>query len=63
MTDWHRENGYIINRAIIAAAEMADYLMGKHVNNPDVDGWFFVQMGAELSGLSYMKVGWELHIQ
>ncbi len=60
MTDWHRENGFIINRAIIAAGEMADYLMGKYVNDPTVDGWFFVQMGADLSGLSYMKIKQEL---
>ena len=60
MTDWHRENGYIINRAIIAADEMAKYLTGKYVNNPDVDGWFFVKMGADLSGLSYMKIKQEL---
>jgi len=59
MTEWHRENGYIRNFAIIAAYEMANYLYSKHWQNPlaqDILG----RTGAELNEFQFMRVNWEL---
>ena len=58
MTEWHRENGYIRNHAIIAAYEMSQFLFERHHENPDA--WFFIEMGAELNQLQFMRVNWEL---
>lgn len=58
MTEWHRENGYIRNFAIIAAYEMAQFLFKRNHNHPDA--WFFIEAGSELKQLQYMKVHWEL---
>ena len=65
MTDWHRENGYIRNFAIIAAFEMSQLLFKRLHENPDVDLdhdmlWFFVEAGAELNEFQFMRVNWEL---
>jgi len=58
MTDWHRENDYIRNRAIIAAYEMAQFLFKRNHDHPGA--WFFIEMGAELNALQFLKVKWEL---
>jgi len=58
MTTWHRENGYIRNHAIIAAYEMADFLLKRNHEHPDA--WVFIEMGAELNALQFLRVKWEL---
>ena len=58
MTEWHRENGYIRMHAIIASYELARFLFDR--NHEHADAWFFVEAGAELNELQFLKVRWEL---
>ena len=58
MTDWHRENGYIRNFAIIAAYEMANFLFERNHEHPG--SWPFVEAGAELNEFQFMRVHHEL---
>ena len=61
MTVWHRENGYIRLHAIIASYDLAQFLFERHHEHPDA--WTFIEIGAELNELQFLKVQWELTTQ
>jgi len=54
-SDWHYENGYMQLQAINAIYEMSQYVFGR-VHDKTDDAWLYMELGAELNGLQYVKL-------